>query len=146
MEKYYFGQFSDEHLLAIREGIKLFNGQFYWECHEELEDLWLEHVGDNARFVYWAIIQVAASLYHYRNGNILGAWGMMKKAQDKLNRLEKNKVETDLLYKYLSWHKFKNAIRRINESTPLDGYEELFNFRFSSPDKWDVSKNEDSND
>ena len=37
-----YGQFLVEHLQKIQYGIELFNEQKYWECHEELEDLWLE--------------------------------------------------------------------------------------------------------
>ena len=42
----------------MREGVELFNQQMYWECHESLEDVWMEDKGDLARNVYWAVIQV----------------------------------------------------------------------------------------
>ena len=44
----------------------------YWECHEELEHHWLEDAGDNARLIYWAVIQVAAAMYHFRDDNLKG--------------------------------------------------------------------------
>ena len=72
----------------------MFNEQKYWECHEELEHHWLEDSGDNARLIYWAVIQVAAAMYHYRDKNLIGVQGLLKKARDKLVRAEKNKVET----------------------------------------------------
>ena len=80
---YHYGQFTKEHLEAIKEGILLFNDQAYYECHEALEDLWLSDVGDNARLVYWAIIQVAAAMIHFREDNVIGARGLIKKAKDK---------------------------------------------------------------
>lgn len=138
MEKYVFGQFSPEHLEAIQEGISLFNEKKYWECHEALEDLWLDHVGDSARYVYWTIIQVAASMFHTREGNLTGAWGMMFKAQDKLRKCEALHVETKLLYDYLSWAEFKKLVFSISKKTPLEGYKELYNFKFIDPKNWRV--------
>lgn len=136
MEKYLFGQFGPQHLEAIKEGIELFNKKKYWECHEALEDLWLDHVGDNARFVYWAIIQVAASMFHCREDNITGAWGMLYKAQAKLKKCEAMHVETQLLYQYLSWQEFKELVFSIKKSTPLEGYQKLYDFKFSDPNMW----------
>ena len=74
--------FTSEHLEKMQTGLQLFNEKKYWECHEEFEDLWLEDRGDPVRNVYWAIIQVAASLFHVRNGKIQGARGLLKKAKE----------------------------------------------------------------
>ena len=73
---YEYGQFSESHLLKIRKGVEFYNVRKYWECHEELEDHWLEDRGDNARYVYWVIIQAATALFHYEDGNLAGATGM----------------------------------------------------------------------
>ena len=53
--------FDQTHLAIMEQGIYLFNAQKYWECHEELEHHWLEEPGP-IRNVYWAVIQVAASM------------------------------------------------------------------------------------
>ncbi|MBA4494870.1 DUF309 domain-containing protein [Paenactinomyces guangxiensis] len=55
--------------------------QDYYECHEVLEELWLEEGRD--RF-YQGLLQIAVGLYHFQNGNIGGAVKMMKAAHDKL--------------------------------------------------------------
>jgi hypothetical protein len=42
----------------------------YFECHEVMEQLWLE----NGRSpLYQGLLQVAVGLYHHRNGNVSGA-------------------------------------------------------------------------
>ena len=124
-------QFNDEHLEKVREGVKLYNEEKYWESHEELEEHWLEDRGDNVRLIYWAIIQVAASLFHYREGNLTGAQGMLSKAKNKLDRTEKSFVESSLLEKELNWSQFKRIVRQ----TPLDGEIKDFNrlYRFKFP-------------
>lgn len=78
--KYEFGQFSPSHLEKMKEGLTLFNEQKYWECHEALEDVWMEDRNDNARNVYWAVIQVAAACIHYRDSNLIGAQGKIGRA------------------------------------------------------------------
>lgn len=135
-ENYYYGQFGDEHLNAIKPGILLFNDQAYYECHESLEDLWLSDVGDKARYVYWAIIQVAASMIHYREDNLIGTQGMIKKAKEKLTKCEEFKVETALLEKYLDWHNFKCLIRSVDNNAKIDCFEPIFKYKFPNPNEW----------
>ncbi|NMO95358.1 DUF309 domain-containing protein [Paenibacillus lemnae] len=53
----------------------------YFECHEVLEELWLAKDKDTR---YKGMLQVAVGLYHYRNGNIRGAYKMMNAARDRL--------------------------------------------------------------
>jgi predicted metal-dependent hydrolase len=56
---------------AYLEGIRLFNAGHYWHAHEEWEACWLESEGDEALF-FKAIIQAAAALVKWRQGNLRG--------------------------------------------------------------------------
>ncbi|WP_159887132.1 DUF309 domain-containing protein [Paenibacillus puerhi] len=53
----------------------------YFECHEVMEELWLEE-GRNT--LYQGLLQVAVGLYHYRNGNTGGAVKLLTAALEKL--------------------------------------------------------------
>jgi anaerobic selenocysteine-containing dehydrogenase len=132
LNTYLFGTFGPVHLKKVKAGIDCFNAAEYWECHEALEEVWLEDVNDPARNVYWAIIQVAASMYHYQNGNHVGAWGLMKKAQEKFRRCEEQSIETDLCFKYLDWQELKELVFQVNEKTPLVDYKTIYDFRFKN--------------
>lgn len=121
--------FAHEHLEKISKGIELFNAEKYWECHEELEDPWIEEPGP-VRNVYWAVIQVAVSLFHYRQGNLTGARGMLAKARQKFDRCEALHVESDLLYEKLSWKKLKELVRAVPREPQLSDFDKLFAFRF----------------
>jgi predicted metal-dependent hydrolase len=123
--------FQREHLNKMAPGIASFNAQKYWECHEELEEVWLEDRGDPARLVYWAVIQVAASLVHYREKNLIGARGMILKAKDKIERCHKEFVLSDLAYQYLDWDQFEKLVKKVPNEPALEDFEELFQFRFS---------------
>ncbi|WP_124728147.1 DUF309 domain-containing protein [Staphylospora marina] len=55
----------------------------YYECHEVLEELWLEE----GRDPFWqGLLQVAVALHHHRNGNLNGARKLFAAALDKLGR------------------------------------------------------------
>lgn len=130
---YQFGQFTPEHLKKIEEGVKLFNEQKYWECHEALEDLWMEDRNDPARNVYWAIIQVAAACIHYRDQKIIGARGMIAKAKEKFKRCHDLHVITDLMYQYLDWQELEELVMKIPDENPeLSDFADLYHFRFKS--------------
>jgi hypothetical protein len=131
--EYKFGQFTPEHLAKIQEGIELFNEQKYWECHESLEDLWMEDKNDSARYIYWAIIQVAAACIHYRDSKIIGAQGMINKAREKFRRAHELHVLTPLVLKYLDWAELEALVAKIKEKdAKLEDFEELYNFRFKN--------------
>lgn len=53
----------------------------YFECHEVMEELWLEE-GRNP--VFQGLLQIAVGLYHYRNGNVSGSIKLFNQGIDKL--------------------------------------------------------------
>ncbi|GAK38648.1 DUF309 domain-containing protein [Paenibacillus urinalis] len=55
----------------------------YFECHEVLEELWLEQ---NKEPVYKGLLQVAVGMYHFRNQNIRGGYMMLESAVDILEK------------------------------------------------------------
>ncbi len=122
--------FSEVHLKKMQEGLELFNQQKYWECHESLEDVWIEDTTDPGRYVYWAVIQVAAAMIHYRDKNLVGANGLIKKAKEKFSKVQELGLENDLLEKKLQWSHLKQLTLSIPEKASLEEFSELFEFRF----------------
>ena len=124
--------FNDSHLKKMAEGIKLFNEQKYWECHEALEDVWMEDRQDPTRNVYWAVIQVAAACIHYRDQNLIGARGMISKSKEKFKRCRDLHLLTDLAFKYLDWEEFERLTMAVPEGdkSQLEDFSPLFDFRF----------------
>lgn len=129
---YHYGQFTPEHLEKIWPGVDLFNEQKYWECHEVLEELWLEDTQDPARNVYWGIIQVAAACIHYRNENLIGARGMIIKAKEKFERCHSLNVITPLLLEELDWARLEALVMEVPSEPELNNFRALFDFRFPS--------------
>ena len=136
-------QFSARHLKKVSKGITLYNSGHFWECHEELEEHWLEDMGDDCRYVYWVIIQLATAMLHWRDGNLSGAKGMIKKAKEKLLLCESKKVESDIMYKFLGWRRLKTLVFQIPEEPNLEDFDYLSKFKFSNPLKWDQHLDEE---
>ncbi len=130
--EYAFGQFTPEHLKKMEEGVRLFNEQKYWECHEALEEVWLEDRNDPARNVYWAVIQVAAACIHYRDQKLIGARGMIAKAKEKFKRCREQKILTELAFAHLDWEELEGLALAVpeGEAARLEDFAELFEFRF----------------
>jgi predicted metal-dependent hydrolase len=124
--------FDHEHLKKMEEAIRLFNEQKYWECHESLEDLWMEDRQDPVRNIYWAVIQVAAACIHYRDHNLIGCQGMIAKAKEKFKRCRDMHVLSDVAFKYLDWNELESLTLKIPDSSQskLEDFKELFDFRF----------------
>lgn len=123
-------EFSLDHLNKMHEGIKLFNEKKYWECHEALEDPWVENPSDKVRYVYWLVIQVAAMLVHYDKGNLTGMVGLHNKAMDKLKKCEEYNIENDFLEQSLNWSTFKEILNKIPKDFKKEDLLEIYNFKF----------------
>lgn len=129
-KNYPYGQFGVEHLKKMQQGIIYFNEKKYWECHEELEEAWLEDRNDPARYVYWAIIQVAATLIHYRDQKSIGCHGMLKKAKEKFIYCREKNVLSELTEEFLQWNELESLIFAINPDDALEKFLDLYNFQF----------------
>jgi hypothetical protein len=53
----------------------------YFECHEVMEQLWLE---EGRPLLHQGLLQVAVGLYHHRNGNVSGAIKLFSAGIQKL--------------------------------------------------------------
>jgi predicted metal-dependent hydrolase len=65
------------------KGIEEFNSGLYFECHETLEEIWLEEHGEERKF-YQGIIQIAAGYYKLEQGVPVGALKLWRMGIDKL--------------------------------------------------------------
>ena len=129
-------KFLIEDLLRIVSGVDEFNRGHYWQCHEEIEDIWLEYSGDDIRFVYWSIIQLATCLYHWEDGNLNGAVGMIKKMKRKLVECEVRHVEGQVVKEFLNWTQLKAIVESIPTEAKLEDFIELSKFKFPLTTTW----------
>ncbi|MBS1875205.1 MAG: DUF309 domain-containing protein [Acidobacteria bacterium] len=68
---------------GLEQGIAHFNARRFFECHDVLEDVWLEEPGHRKHFLQ-AIIHFAVAFYHDGRGNRMGALRQLRKGIAKL--------------------------------------------------------------
>jgi predicted metal-dependent hydrolase len=67
----------------LQKGIDEFNRQLFFECHETLEEIWLEEHGDERKF-YQGIIQIAAGYFKWQQGVPAGAIKLWRMGLEKI--------------------------------------------------------------
>ena len=71
----------------VLEGIEEFNRGEFFECHEYLEEAWMQESG-RVRYLYQGILQVGVGFYHLQNGNWRGATGLLRNGTTRLKEFE----------------------------------------------------------
>jgi hypothetical protein len=65
------------------KGLELFNLEQFYDCHDALEELWLEDFSQD-RSYYQGLIQVAVGFYHVTDGKLGAARSMLQRGLEKL--------------------------------------------------------------
>jgi uncharacterized protein len=65
------------------KGIDEFNQGLFFECHETLEEIWLENHGEDRSF-YQGIIQIAAGYFKWQQGVSAGAIKLWRSGLEKI--------------------------------------------------------------
>jgi predicted metal-dependent hydrolase len=71
----------------VLKGIQEFNRGEFYECHEYLEEAWMQEPR-RVRFLYQGILQVGVGFYHQQNGNWRGATGLLRNGTVRLKEFE----------------------------------------------------------
>lgn len=74
----------DEYPPQYREGLRLFNEEEFFECHDVLEELWSETTGPDRKFLQ-GLIQASIALFHFGNENFGGAKKLYLSARKNLD-------------------------------------------------------------
>jgi predicted metal-dependent hydrolase len=67
----------------LQKAIDEFNQQLFFECHETLEEIWLEEHGEDRKF-YQGIIQIAAGYFKLQQGVPAGAIKLWRMGLEKI--------------------------------------------------------------
>jgi predicted metal-dependent hydrolase len=91
----------------------------YFECHEVMEELWLEE-GRNR--LYQGLLQVAVGLYHHHNGNICGSIKLFTAALEKIDPYPCDSLGIDLEKLKKDSQSYLDKLRQ-SELSPLEPYD-----------------------
>ncbi|OGQ18344.1 MAG: hypothetical protein A3C54_00870 [Deltaproteobacteria bacterium RIFCSPHIGHO2_02_FULL_60_17] len=67
----------------LLKGIEEFNQGLYFQCHETLEEVWLEENGED-RLFYQGIIQIAVGYLKWEEGVMMGSIKLWRSGLEKL--------------------------------------------------------------
>ena len=84
-------EFPEQYL----EGLRLFNDEEFFDCHDALEELWSEVVGDEKEF-YQGLIQASVVLFHFGNQNYGGARKLFHSTSNYLAKYPSHCMGIDL--------------------------------------------------
>jgi predicted metal-dependent hydrolase len=79
----------------VLKGIEEFNKGEFYECHEYLEEAWMQEPR-RVRFLYQGILQVGVGFYHLGNGNWRGATGLLRNGTIRLKEFEPVTLNIDV--------------------------------------------------
>ncbi|QIN80083.1 DUF309 domain-containing protein [Rubrobacter marinus] len=79
----------------VLRGIEEFNAGEFYECHEYLEEAWMQEPR-RVRFLYQGILQVGVGFYHLKNGNWRGATGLLRNGAVRLKEFEPESLGIDV--------------------------------------------------
>jgi Uncharacterized conserved protein len=71
----------------FEKGVELFNSRHFFECHDVIEEIWMEWTGSDRTF-FQGIIHVAVGFYHLDNENYRGSRSQLSKGIVKLQRFQ----------------------------------------------------------
>jgi predicted metal-dependent hydrolase len=77
------------------KGIDEFNNRLFFECHESLEEIWLEEHGEDRAF-YQGLIQIAAGYLKWEQGVLIGAIKLWRTGLAKLEAYPAAHMGVDL--------------------------------------------------
>jgi uncharacterized protein len=102
---------------VLRQSVKLFNEQRYWECHETLEQIWRREPKGEEKDVQQGIILAASALVHHQKNEDDVCIGMIPKALSKLDRWHEK------LYYMVDIDNLKNKLNEIERTRVIHLFE-----------------------
>jgi len=79
----------------LSKGVDQFNRQLFFECHETLEEIWLEDNSED-RLLYQGVIQIAAGYYKWQQNVLGGAMRLLQSGLDKITAYPPDHLGLDL--------------------------------------------------
>ncbi len=106
------------------QGIKEFNQQEFYACHDTLEAIWMDAVEPNKTF-YQGILQIAVGCYHLSNNNWKGAVILLGEGLKKLIEYEPDYLGINVTNLTDKSHQLLTSIQQIPPETAAQFYQQL---------------------
>ncbi|MGL5804329.1 MAG: DUF309 domain-containing protein [Xenococcaceae cyanobacterium] len=101
---------------AFWQGVKEFNQEQFYDCHDTLEALWMESSEPHKRF-YQGILQIAVACYHLGNLNWRGAVILLGEGSKKLSEYQPIYEDIDVSQLFDESSQLLKALQQIEPET-----------------------------
>lgn len=71
----------------LARGVDFFNHEYFFEAHDEIEELWMDARHQLHRDLFHGLVNMATGFYHYRMHNFRGMRSQLTKGFEKLSPL-----------------------------------------------------------
>ena len=71
----------------LKQGIHYFNREYFFEAHDEFEELWMDAREETERDLFHGLVNLATGFYHFRMSNLKGMQSQLQKGVSKLSTL-----------------------------------------------------------
>ncbi len=71
----------------LGRGIDYFNHEYFFEAHDEFEELWMDARDALSRTLFHGLVHLATGFYHYRMDNFTGMKSQLRKGLERLRKL-----------------------------------------------------------
>jgi predicted metal-dependent hydrolase len=118
-------------LRALEEGVRLYNSGLFFECHEVLEEAWLQEEGDDKAFLQ-GIIKVAAAFHHFKQGTYKGMLDLLIAGRDTLERFRPQRHGIELEEFLRAIESWIPRARSLLEGRGMEGTAEIPPLKYSA--------------
>lgn len=103
----------------LLRAIRQFNSREWYECHETLEELWLDEAGE-VRDLLQGFLQIAVALHHWRNGNHGGAVSLLASGVNYLKQVSDACLWVDVAALVVDSDRVRGALEELGKENMVD--------------------------
>ena len=122
---------------AFWQGVKEFNEEQFYACHDTLESLWLESREPDKTF-YQGILQIAVGCYHLENKNLKGAAILLGEGMRRLKDYQPSYEDVAVSELIIATHQL---LKEVQMTSPEEMVERTETFKSLLPRIVKVEKN-----
>nr|WP_255723317.1 DUF309 domain-containing protein [Sporosarcina sp. ACRSL] len=112
-----------EHPLFLNFIVYFNKNQDYFECHEVLEEYWKSIPNYTKDHPLTAFILLSTGLYHWRRGNMDGAYRTLVKAEKRMREIRKLDVRYTVAIDFKKLvHDTEQSVRLVKNSEPFSPF------------------------
>lgn len=111
--------------MSLQLGIQQFNSREFYQCHDTLEEIWIEAPEMDKRF-YQGVLQVAVACHHLSNHNQRGAIILLGEAIRRLNDYQPDYYGVDVSELMTQSINLLQALQLLEEAKLEQFVQEIF--------------------